>query len=57
MISMNKPLNFLLKKLFLLDPPLDLFKTSNNFSLEVIKHSFKILISLGLQQGSYICRN
>ncbi len=33
MISMNKPLDFLLKYFFLLDPPLDLFQNSKKISL------------------------
>jgi hypothetical protein len=56
MISMNKPLDFLLKYLFLLNPLLDLSQTSNTFSLEGVERSFKISPSLGLLQGNYICR-
>jgi hypothetical protein len=54
MISMNKPLDSLLKKLFLLDPLLDLFQTSNNFSL-CVEFSFQISASLELLQGNYTC--
>jgi hypothetical protein len=53
---MNKPLDFLLKYLFLLNPLLDLSQTSNTFSLEGVERSFKFSPSLGLLQGNYICR-
>jgi hypothetical protein len=39
MISMNKPQDSLLKWLVLLNPPLDLFQPSNNFSLGSVKRS------------------
>jgi hypothetical protein len=54
-ISMNKPLDFLLKYFFLLDPLLDLFQTSKSFSLEGVKSSLKISALSKLLQRNYIC--
>ncbi len=56
MISMTKSLDFLLKWLFLLNPPLNLSQTSKKINLGSVECSLKILTSLGLLQGSYICR-
>jgi hypothetical protein len=53
---MNKPLDSLLKYLFLLDTPLDLSQTLNSFSLKGVKCSLKILTSSGMLQGSYTCQ-
>jgi hypothetical protein len=56
MISMNEPLDSLLKELFLLDPPWDLFETLKQINLKGVKNFLKILASSRLLQGSYICR-
>jgi len=56
MISMNKPLDYLLKYFFLIDPPLDLFQISKRFSFKSVKCSLKISTSSGLIQWNYTCR-